>query len=403
MTSHGLQRNAALAQATPFAEQASTPAPAQGGADVVIRARGLTKRFKSVGGEVRALHQVDLDVARAQMLVLLGPSGCGKTTLLRCIGGLENPTEGQVFLAGQLFTSVGEGINLPPERRNLGMMFQSFGLWPHMTVAENVAYPLKNRRGVARAEIVGRVAAMLETMGVAALGDRYPGQLSGGQQQRVALARALVASPTALLFDEPLSNVDAQVRKRLREEIRQMKIDRGFAGVYVTHDQEEAMALADVLAVMQDGEIRQIGAPWEIYRRPRSLYVAHFVGEANTLPARVAVTDGRRIIVDTDLGKVAIDDMETVPQPGHAGQVVLRPEDIRITRRHAGAPEEGRLNLFQGRVVSSILLGPHLELQVAVGNSLLRAWTESVRPDVYTPQSLVDLEIAPLSAAWISE
>ena len=237
----------------------------------IIRIRSLSKRFRSTTGDVLALNNVDLDVERSQMLVLLGPSGCGKTTLLRCIGGLETPTAGDVWLAGKLFTSVKNGINQPPEKRNLGMMFQSFGLWPHMTVSENVAYPLQNRRGLGHNEIATRVASMLETMGVGHLGERYPGQISGGQQQRVALARAMVASPTALLFDEPLSNVDAQVRKRLREEIRQMKIEHGFAGVYVTHDQEEAMALADLLAVMQDGEIRQLGTPWEIYRRPKSL------------------------------------------------------------------------------------------------------------------------------------
>ena len=379
-------------------------APAhQPASDAVIRVRGLTKRFKGGGTDVLALNRVDLDVARSQMLVLLGPSGCGKTTLLRCIGGLENPTEGQVFLAGTLFTSVAEGINQPPERRNLGMMFQSFGLWPHMTVSENVAYPLQNRRGLTREEIAARVAAMLETMGVAALGARYPGQLSGGQQQRVALARALVASPTALLFDEPLSNVDAQVRKRLREEIRQMKNDRGFAGVYVTHDQEEAMALADVLAVMQDGEIRQIGTPWEIYRRPRSLYVAHFVGEANTLPARVASVDGGVVTAETAIGNVTMVDVNPMPCTGDRGQVVLRPEDIRIVERGAGAGGKTGVNAFAGKVVNSVLLGPRVELQIAVADTVLRAWTESVVQDAHPPQSVVNFEIARSSAAWISE
>jgi iron(III) transport system ATP-binding protein len=372
--------------------------PDAGTDQAVIRARGLTKVFRGGGTEVRALHRVDLDVARAQMLVLLGPSGCGKTTLLRCVGGLEHPTEGQVFLAGKLFTSVADGINLPPERRNLGMMFQSFGLWPHMTVMENVAYPLQNRKGLSRAEIASRVAAMLGTMRVGALGDRYPGQLSGGQQQRVALARALVASPTALLFDEPLSNVDAQVRKRLREEIRLMKNERGFAGVYVTHDQEEAMALADVLAVMQDGEIRQIGTPWEVYRRPKSLYVAHFVGEANTLPGRVVGVEGRRIVTETDIGRVSIDDVEPAPRVDARGHVVLRPEDIKVSSPHDAAGA----NVFQGKVVNAVLLGPRVELQIAVGTTELRAWAESVLPNAIAPHSPVTLEITPASAAWIS-
>lgn len=367
----------------------------------VIRVRSLAKQYRGAGADVLALNSVDLDVARSQMLVLLGPSGCGKTTLLRCIGGLENPTAGQVFLAGSLFTSVSEGINQPPERRNLGMMFQSFGLWPHMTVAENVAYPLQNRRGLTRDEIASRVGSMLETMGVKALGARYPGQLSGGQQQRVALARALVASPTALLFDEPLSNVDAQVRKRLRAEIRQMKNDRGFAGVYVTHDQEEAMALADVLAVMQEGEIRQIGTPWEIYRRPKSLYVAHFVGEANTLPACVQHAETHKLMVDTAVGIVSIADVELLPHAGDKGQVVMRPENIRIV--DGGSPGAKAVNAFSGKVVNSVLLGPHIELQIAVGNTVIRAWVDSVVRDAHPPQSTVTFEIAPSSAAWIPE
>ncbi len=376
-------------------------APTDVSADgAVISVRGLTKRFKGGGTDVLALNHVDLDVVRSQMLVLLGPSGCGKTTLLRCIGGLEKPTEGQVFLAGKLFTSVSEGINQPPERRNLGMMFQSFGLWPHMTVADNVAYPLENRRGIPRQEIATRVSTMLEMMGVGDLGSRYPGQLSGGQQQRVALARALVASPTALLFDEPLSNVDAQVRKRLREEIRQMKNERGFAGVYVTHDQEEAMALADVLAVMQDGEIRQLGTPWEIYRRPKNLYVAHFVGEANTLPARVMHTEGRNVIAETAIGIISINDVDPLPRAGDKGQVVLRPEDIKIPE--GALPGQTTVTMFSGKIVNTVLLGPRVELQIVVQDTMLRAWTDSIVRDAHPLQSTVGFELRPASAVWIS-
>jgi iron(III) transport system ATP-binding protein len=372
---------------------------AVGDAEPVIRVRGLSKRFKSAGADVLALNNVDLDVARSQMLVLLGPSGCGKTTLLRCIGGLETPTAGEVHLAGNLFTSVVEGINQPPERRNLGMMFQSFGLWPHMTVVENVSYPLENRRGISRGEIATRVAAMLEMMGVGHLGARYPGQLSGGQQQRVALARAMVASPTALLFDEPLSNVDAQVRKRLREEIRQMKNERGFAGVYVTHDQEEAMALADLLAVMQDGEIRQIDTPWNIYRRPKSLYVAHFVGEANTLIGRVSRCDGHSLVAETALGAIQVDDVDTMPRMDEQGQVVLRPEDIRIIED----ADVGGVSVFRGTVVNSVLLGPHIEVHIAAGGTVLRAWTDSVLSNAHPVQSQVTFRIDPSSVVWITE
>ncbi len=363
----------------------------------VIRVVGLTKRFKSARGDVVALNGVDLTVCAGQMLVLLGPSGCGKTTLLRCIGGLENPNDGRIELGGRLVTSAAERINVPPERRNLGMMFQSYGLWPHMTVFRNIAYPLKNR-GVARKDIAGRVEAMLQTMGIGALGERYPGELSGGQQQRVALARALVATPTALLFDEPLSNVDAQVRKRLREEIRQMKDHRGFAGVYVTHDQEEAMALADVLAVMQNGEIQQIGAPWEIYRRPKNLYVAHFIGEANTLSGSVSSANGRRVTVTTDIGPLVIDDVDPVPAAGVKGHVVVRPEDVTLA---AGSPEDRGPNHYRGTVANAVLLGPNLELSIAVGGTQLRAWTSSVLPDEFPRGSQVSVHVPTGSATWI--
>ena len=365
--------------------------------DAVIRVSGLAKRFRSAGGDVRALNGVDVEVVRGQMLVLLGPSGCGKTTLLRCIGGLETPNEGRVWLGGRLVTSPADGLNLPPEHRNLGMMFQSYGLWPHMTVFQNVAYPLKNKR-VGREEIGRRVDAMLQTMGVGALGDRYPGQLSGGQQQRVALARALVATPTALLFDEPLSNVDAQVRKRLREEIRQMKDERGFAGVYVTHDQEEAMALADVLAVMQDGEVRQIGKPWEIYRQPKTLYVAHFIGEANTLAAKVTKVQGGLIVVETKIGPLAIEGGDATV--GAQGHVVVRPEDLVVSAPRTG---DAQPNHYAARVVTTMLLGPNVELKLAVGDTHLRAWTSSVIPEQHRSGHEVSIHLPPRSATWIAE
>jgi iron(III) transport system ATP-binding protein len=367
----------------------------------VIQARKLFKVFKSAGGDVRALNGVDLDVVRGQMLVLLGPSGCGKTTLLRCIGGLESPTSGSVSLGGTVVTSVNEGIDLPPEHRNLGMMFQSYGLWPHMTVFENIAYPLTNQKNITKADIRERVTAMMQTMGVGALGDRYPGQLSGGQQQRVALARALVGSPVALLFDEPLSNVDAQVRKRLREEMRQMKEARGFAGVYVTHDQEEAMALADVLAVMQDGEIRQIGAPWEIYHRPKSLYVAHFIGEANTLEARVRSVGNGRVVAETEAGLIEIAQDGIAPAEGARGHVVIRPEDFAVTL--SGASSGLRPNSYKGTVANATLLGPHVELWVGVGEKRLRVWAGSKHQLKFPPGAAVELDVDAEAATWISE
>ena len=371
-------------------------------AEAVIQARGLEKRFKSGSGEVRALNGVDVDVQRGQMLVLLGPSGCGKTTLLRCIGGLENPDAGDIRLGGRVVTSIGQRINVLPEKRNLGMMFQSYGLWPHMTVYKNVAYPLENQPNLARKDIAPRVESMLQTMGLNDLGGRYPGQLSGGQQQRVALARALVASPTALLFDEPLSNVDAQVRKRLREEIRQMKDDRGFAGVYVTHDQEEAMALADVLAVMQDGEIRQIGSPWDIYRKPRTLYVARFIGEANTLSAQVIAADARSAKLKCDVGELVVHQPEAMPLAGARGHIVVRPEDAVIL--NAGEQASGpAVNRCSGIITSSILLGPNVELKVRVGQAEMRIFVNSALTRQYPVGHQVTLELRPERLVWIAE
>ena len=368
--------------------------------DAMILARGLVKRFRSASGEVRALNGVDVEVCRGQMLVLLGPSGCGKTTLLRCIGGLEQPDEGEIWLGGKLVTSRRQGVNVLPENRNLGMMFQSYGLWPHMTVHRNIAYPLENRPGLSRTDIRAKVAAMLDTMGLNSLGDRYPGQLSGGQQQRVALARALIASPTALLFDEPLSNVDAQVRKRLREEIRQMKDERGFAGVYVTHDQEEAMALADILAVMQDGEVRQIGPALDIYHRPNSLYVARFIGEANTLAARVASVNGQEAMCETEIGPLVV----AIASPlavGTQGQIVLRPEDAILSDDGATGPAGH--NRVEGVITANVLLGPQVELKMRVGASDLRVWVSSASNLDVVPGKKARLTLPAARLRWIPE
>ncbi|RZA13144.1 MAG: ABC transporter ATP-binding protein, partial [Lysobacteraceae bacterium] len=251
----------------------------------VVEVRNLTRRYrgKGAGGQasvVTAVDDVSLSVRAGELVVLLGPSGCGKTTLLRSVAGLDRPDAGTIQINGRSVFNAGANLFVPPEDRHIGMMFQSYALWPHMTVAQNVAYPLASSRG--RAETFApQVAAMLDKLGVSGLGHRYPGELSGGQQQRVALARALIASPSVILFDEPLSNVDAKVRRRLRAELRELKARTNFAGIYVTHDQEEAMELADTLVVMDSGRIRQSDAPRHVYAHPASLYVAEFVGEMN--------------------------------------------------------------------------------------------------------------------------
>ena len=240
---------------------------------VSIQIRDLVKRF----GATTALDRVTLDVEPGELFFLLGPSGCGKTTLLRHIAGFYVPDEGKVLIGGEDVTDV------PPHRRDTGMVFQSYALWPHMTLAENVAFGLR-MRGVGKAETAERVRKALAAVKMEDKASRKPNQLSGGQQQRVALARALVVQPRCLLLDEPLSNLDAKLRLEMRGEIRRICKEAGLTAVYVTHDQKEALSIADRIAVMQAGRLEQVGAPLEVYRKPKNRFVASFIGETNFLP-----------------------------------------------------------------------------------------------------------------------
>ncbi|MDE3078339.1 MAG: ABC transporter ATP-binding protein, partial [Chloroflexota bacterium] len=243
--------------------------PSAGGREARVAVRNLTKVYHTRRGPVLALDNVSLEIAAGEILVLLGPSGCGKTTLLRCIAGLERPDSGELYVQGRPVFSSSTHVWLPPERRQLSMVFQSYALWPHMTVFENVAYPLRNVK-VPAAEVRERTEAVLGVVGLGAYAPAYPGQLSGGQQQRVALARAIVANEGVVLFDEPLSNLDAKVRERLRVDLLALQRDIGFSALYVTHDQTEATALGDRIAVMSTGRMAQSGTPVEIYDRPSS-------------------------------------------------------------------------------------------------------------------------------------
>ncbi|TGD95116.1 ABC transporter ATP-binding protein [Methylobacterium nonmethylotrophicum] len=234
-------------------------------------------------GAFTAVDALDLDVKGGEFISLLGPSGCGKTTTLRMIAGFVRPTSGTIRLDGRVISS-SEAV-LPPERRGMSMIFQSYAIWPNMTVAENVAFGLKLRR-LNREEVARKVAAILDTVRLGALADRYPAELSGGQQQRVALARAIVIEPRVLLLDEPLSNLDANLREEMRHEIRRLHDAFGFTTVYVTHDQGEAMVTSDRIAVMNQGRIEQIDAPYTLYTRPRSRFVAGFIGRTNLLEGR---------------------------------------------------------------------------------------------------------------------
>ena len=255
-----------------------------------IEIRNLTKRF----GDVTALNSVSLDIEPGKFLVLLGPSGCGKTTLLRCLAGLETPDEGEIYIDGNLVFSAERGISLEPGKRNIGMVFQSYALWPHMSVDDNIGFGLGIQK-LPKAEIKDRVEGVLKDMAMTGLGSRYPSELSGGQQQRVAVARLLASKPPVFLMDEPLSNLDARLRIDLRTELKRLHHDSGATTVYVTHDQSEAMELATHVAVMEKGQIEQLAPPLEIYHRPATLFVADFVGVTpiNLIKASVVVENGR--------------------------------------------------------------------------------------------------------------
>src|SRR6187200_1314832 len=251
-----------------------------------LTVQNLVKTF----GDFKALDDVSLSIDRGEVCALLGPSGCGKTTTLRCIAGLETADSGAIGLDGRVLSDPARGQFVLPERRELGMVFQSYALWPHKSVAENISLGLKIQ-GLPQAEIRDRVASGLELVGMAGTQNRYPAQLSGGQQQRVALARALTLQPKCILFDEPLSNLDLLLRERMRFEIRELLVRLGITAVYVTHDQTEALVISDHIVVMNRGKIEQEGAPMDVYVRPRNRFTAEFLGRTNILPLKKAASD----------------------------------------------------------------------------------------------------------------
>jgi len=326
---------------------------------VAIHIRRLSKRF----GDTPVLDRIDLSIDPGEMFFLLGPSGCGKTTLLRHIAGFYTPDAGTIRFGETDVTRT------PPHERGTAMMFQSYALWPHLTVAENVAFGLEERR-LPRAEIATRVHAALAAVRLAALGDRRIQQLSGGQQQRVALARALVVRPHCLLLDEPLSNLDAQLRRDMRAEIRRICKDFGLTAVYVTHDQEEALSMADRLAVMQAGRLAQVGSPQEVYRRPVSRLVAGFIGETNFLPVRVLRCDPATLTarVASTAGELTarLGPADWQPETGASVWLSIRPEGLRLS------PSDGAVNAFPGELVEAVYLGATAQyrLRLAEGSEL---------------------------------
>src|SRR5215211_2964792 len=276
----------------------------KGGNVAAVELKALTKRY----GETAAVADVSLRVEHGQLVCLLGPSGCGKTTTLRLIAGFIEPSAGEIVVGGKVLSSPQRTV--PPEGRNMSMIFQSYALWPHMTVAENVAYGLKIRK-LDKAVIDGKLRAILSTARLEALADRYPSELSGGQQQRVSLARALVVEPETLLLDEPLSNLDANLREEMRFEIRRLHDEFKYTTIYVTHDQVEAMTTADTIVVMNRGRVEQVGAPEDIYQRPRSEFVARFIGGTNIFRGRRVgsdLIDCGSLVLRCGAGEAAVND-----------------------------------------------------------------------------------------------
>ena len=317
--------------------------------------RGLTRRY----GSLAAVDDVSLRIDHGQLVCLLGPSGCGKTTTLRLIAGFLEPSEGEIRVGDRLLSS--KARTLPPEQRNMSMIFQSYALWPHMTVAENIVYGLRLRK-LDRETILRKLNSILATTRLEPLAQRYPGELSGGQQQRVALARALIVEPQTLLLDEPLSNLDANLREEMRFEIRRLHDEYRYTTVYVTHDQSEAMTTADLIAVMNGGRIDQLGTPEDIYARPQSEFVARFIGASNVL--KVVALDADHVSIAGATLRVTGVRLDA----GQSAAIAIRQHDIRLATRAPASNE----NTIRATVTRQVYLGASRDyvVETSGGDSL---------------------------------
>lgn len=340
-----------------------------------VKLLDVTKRY----GKVTAVDHLSLAIEDQEMVTFLGPSGCGKTTTLRCIAGFVVPDAGHIFIGDQDVTHV------PPERRDIGFVFQNFALWPHMTVYQNLAFGLRLRR-LRRDEIKARVHETLALVRMTGLEDRFPRQLSGGQQQRVALARALVLHPRVLLLDEPLSNLDAKLREEMRFEIRELQRKLKITAVYVTHDQAEALVLSDRIAILNRGQIEQIGTPQEIYQRPRSQFVASFVGLCSFMEARVEETSAERVLVRTEDG-LAIEAIAEGLSQGQAVTLALRPEFVEVLWTK---PAQNK-NVFPAQLTRFAYLGENLDCWLKVGKWDVRVHLPAPRIQTLNSQLWVQL------------
>jgi iron(III) transport system ATP-binding protein len=341
----------------------------------MLEIRNLVKTFGERRAEkhkrVHAVAGISLEVEDGELFTLLGPSGCGKTTTLRCIAGLEIPEEGEIALRDRVLFSSTRRVRVPANERGLGMVFQSYAIWPHMNVFENVAFPLQvlpRRKRPRRAALRERVERALEVVQLGHLADRQATDLSGGQQQRLALARALVMEPPLLLLDEPLSNLDAKLREELRFELKRLQRELGVTAVYVTHDQVEALALSNRIAVMRDGTIQQVGKPRDVYEAPQSRFVADFIGTSNFLDGTVVAHEGDRYVVRTADGVLRVPS-ELSFGVGDTVVVAARPEHIEIRPGSNGTGE----NHWNGRVEARAFLGEVVDHVVSVGSREIRA------------------------------
>jgi iron(III) transport system ATP-binding protein len=317
----------------------------------------LTKNF----GSFRALNNIDIAIEEKEFVTFLGPSGCGKTTTLRIVAGFVAPDAGTISVDGRVLSSPGAVV--PPEQRRMGMVFQNYAVWPHMSVLENVTFGLRYLK-LDRAEAKRRVAQVLAAVGLEGLEGRHPGQLSGGQQQRVALARSLVVQPSILLLDEPLSNLDAKLRERMRTELKDLQRRTGITFIYVTHDQAEAMALSDRIVVFHRGTVQQVGTPREVYERPANLFVADFMGQVNRVPVSVLHQDGNRATVLAAGQEIAA----TGATAGSRAVLAIRPEAIRFAS--GGDAGTAADNHLAGTIAEATFLGNIVDYQVAVGDGV---------------------------------
>jgi len=346
----------------------------------VLKVDGLCTEYPNERGEiVRAAQDVSFEVPEGKLFTLLGPSGCGKTTTLRSIAGLERPRSGEISVAGRVVYSGSRGVFVAPNRRGFGMVFQSYAIWPHMNVFQNAAFPLEvGSRRLSKGGIRDKVMRVLSAVQLDAVADREATKLSGGQQQRLALARALVMEPELLLLDEPLSNLDAKLRELMRFELKRLQRELGITTVYVTHDQSEALALSHSIAVMSEGRIQQIGPPREIYDRPRSRFVADFVGTTNFLDATVLArgAEAGTYRVRTEVGDLEVSSGEEL-RDGDRVVLSVRPEDVDLSEARPGGA-----NVWEGRVDQKVFLGEYNDFQVKLGGRILLS---RCHPSLRTP------------------